>query len=189
MDWCDTSSIDWNAVDALGTWAVGIATGALAWRANSLARRLRSAEEERQANAAYATARSLHLELSLYANRLRRICDGLEALIERAPPTMASDAAKWLETAATFRLPESLPASLIGSLPKELGGRIGELFVRERTANATFANNATVVRQPVARPQDAIGELRVLLTRSVEELRTFATHVEETKDRLEAFLA
>lgn len=140
--------IDWEAVGAVGTWAVGFAAIWLAIKANGIAASLRKAGEEREGRAARTMVLGLRLETLHYEYRIKHLSDVLSELAKKPGFNPANRAAEVFETAEKAGLTDvGQKMALVPHLPEELGRQISFLFADEAIARATFRNSAQHMRK------------------------------------------
>lgn len=128
MGLCDASTVDWEAIGALGTWAVGIAAIFLAYQANSFAKQLRRSNDERDKRTVEATISGLQMEIMHYARILEWAADRLEILAQERKEETPNRGRRVLEGVRNARL--SAPSNLglvLATVPAELGQSISKL--------------------------------------------------------------
>lgn len=132
MDFCDQSVIDWDAVAAVGTWAVGIGAGLLAWKASALAHQLHreaSAREERGARVIIAGVRH---EMRDYAARFTTTSETLTGHLAAPPTATRLEVQQALEDIEKHPLREiGDRASALGALPQSAVDTIADLYAQE----------------------------------------------------------
>ena len=80
MYFCEGYTLNWDAVGALGTWAVGLAAAWLAYKANAISAQLRHSETQREKAATRAMVIGLKLEAAHFAFRLKSMGEALKNL-------------------------------------------------------------------------------------------------------------
>lgn len=186
---CDTSVVDWSAVGALGTWAVGLAAIFVAWKANGIASNLRAAEQARSEKAARALAAGLRIEILTYWRAMTKLGVRLEALAnDRSPDTdVPGHAVAAHEEMRLVEFPDkSNMVALLPYMPEELAKKISSLQAVQKAADATFVGNVNYWREQRQRPSQSH---QTNLNSSAAELGRLAAKVEEIVDALSDYLA
>lgn len=147
MNWCNASVVDWDAVGALGTWAVGLAAVYLAFQANRLATALKESQSGKDQRSARAMVLGLRLEVLNYGLRLKRLGETLQS---RAIPAgnQAEHAAVAFEAMQSLKFTDfGHRVAVLPHLPSELAERITFLYAQEQTSRVTFEVSARLMKR------------------------------------------
>lgn len=187
MDFCDTSVIDWNAWSAVGTWVVGIAAVALAWKANSISSQLRRAEEKRNTQAAQAMIAGLRMETLNYAMRLEMLIRRLRELSHIATTEACSKAADAYGDLARIAFSDyGHRVAQLPNLPAGLATEVSTLYAMEKNNRDSLLSMEQILRRAVNhqfRPE----QFRSLLDAD-KRLADTATNLFKTVDSMGSYL-
>jgi hypothetical protein len=188
---CDTSVVDWDAVGALGTWAVGIAAIFLAWKANGIASDLKAAEQRRSEKAARAIAAGLRIEILTYLRATRGLAARLEslAMARSLDVDVPGHAAATLEAIQRVEFSDkSAIAAILPHMPEELASKISSLHAVQRSAGSTFATNLSYWKEQSTHKHPDRHSWRQNLSESSSELGRLADKVEAIADAISDYL-
>lgn len=187
MWFCDISTVDWNAISAVGTWVVGGAAIWVAFKANAIAHNLHAAEAERERRAAEAMVIGLRIETIHYGTRIKRLAARLNELVDHGS-NLAMHAAVAFEAIERIEVSDlGHRTALLPNLPADLSKQISFLWADVKAARSTFANNATFMREAL-NLKVGDSDLAQNLRMSSQELHRMASRTFDVVYGMTAFL-
>lgn len=151
-----TAFVEWNAVDAIGTWVVGAAAAYIAYMTHKTARiardadeRARAATESRRRDATAAVARVAFTSIISRRNRLAPLSMAAHSTAQRINKVTIGDLARLITLLEGYSLPtESNVAAYLSDMPGAVGKAVLDVYADEHHLKQGLSPVATKLGSP-----------------------------------------
>lgn len=175
--------IDWNAVAALGTWAVGVIGAVLAWQANRLGKALRASDDKRAENAAKAILVNVRQTFLNFKWELDHAIEAFDKVVADGDVAIDSIPSIFERLEIVKKGDEGLRPEVLAWVPQALAQKIAFHWGQVDMLQGSFRRQANLARIVMTSPEYRANMLEAT-KQSNEQLRAIAANVTDVADEI-----